>query len=83
MHNGLDQNNNSNTEVFKILKIYNKIVKNQKDRKVNQNSDNFFPTKSFNTTIPNQNIYTVTLSNTNNERMNRFKKHKYFITLTS
>ena len=83
MHNGLDQNNNTNTEVFKTSKIYNKIVKNQKDRNVNQNSDNFFPTKPFNTTIPNQIIYTVTLSNTNNEKMNRFKKHKYVITLTS
>ena len=82
MHNGLDQNNNTNTEVFKTSKIYNKIVKYQKDRNVNQNSDNFFPTKPFNTTIPNQIIYTVTLSNTNNEKMNRFKKHKYFTTLT-
>ena len=64
----LDRNNNTNAEVFKTSKLYDKTVKNHKDRNVTLNYDILFLTKYNNTTIPTQSINTFNIGNTKNEK---------------
>lgn len=64
----LDRNNNTNAEVFKTSKLYDKTVKNHKDRNVTFNYDILFLTKYNNTTIPTQSINTFNIDSTKNEK---------------